>query len=129
MQLRSLARGLALNRIQYGAGLTLAPGLFGKAWLGSAAEDERTKVFGRALGARDLALGVGALLALDDADAARRWFAGHALADAADLVATLVAGHRIPTAPRLYALTMAAGSTAIAVAYAVAPDTQPATHD
>jgi hypothetical protein len=67
-----LARGLALNRISFGIGLTLAPGLYARTWVGSdAAREDTTKVLARALGARDLALGAGGLLALRAGDMER----------------------------------------------------------
>ena len=118
-----LARGLALNRISFGLGLVLAPSLYGRVWIGRrAARREPARVFARALGARDLALGAGALLTFDDPEAARRWFAAHAVADATDFLATLASGARIPAGPRLFTLSVAAASTAIAAAYAAAPD-------
>jgi hypothetical protein len=72
----------------------------------------------RALGARDLALGVGGLLALRAGDRARarRWFAAQGMTDAIDLLAT-VAARDVPLPARVFAATMAAGSTAIAAAY------------
>jgi hypothetical protein len=119
MDVTKLARGLALNRISFGAGLMLAPGLYARSWIGSGATDERTKVLARALGARDVALGAGGLLALREGDAerARRWFAAQGLTDAVDLVATLTA-RDLPLPGRIFAATVAAGSAAIAAAYA-----------
>jgi hypothetical protein len=119
MDVAKLARGLALNRISFGAGLILAPRLYARTWVGAdAADEESTKVFARALGARDLALGAGGLLALRDGDSerARRWFAAQGMTDAVDLVATLAA-RDLPLPARMFAATVAAGSTAIAAAY------------
>src|SRR4051812_46239959 len=120
MDVEKLARGLALNRISFGAGLILAPRLYGRTWIGSeGADDDRAKLLARALGARDLALGAGGLLALRDGDRerARQWFAAQGLSDAVDLVATVAAGRAVPLPARLFAATVAAGSTAIAAAY------------
>jgi hypothetical protein len=119
MTVEKLARGLALNRISFGAGLIVAPGLYARSWVGlDAAGEDTTKVLARALGARDLALGAGGLLALraGDGERARRWFAAQGLTDAVDLVATLAA-RDVPPAPRIFAAVMAAGSSAIAAAY------------
>jgi hypothetical protein len=119
MDVTRLARGLALNRISFGAGLILAPGLYARTWVGGdAAREDATKVLARALGARDLVLGAGGLLALREGDTerARRWFAAQGVTDAVDLVATLAA-RGIPLPARLFAAVMAAGSTAIAAAY------------
>jgi len=122
MDVAKLARGLALNRISFGAGLILAPGLYARTWVGSdAAGEDTTKVLARALGARDLALGTGGLLALKDGDAerARRWFAAQGVTDAIDFLAT-VAARDVPLPARLFAALMAGGSTAIAAAYVLA---------
>jgi hypothetical protein len=78
-------------------------------------------VLTRALGARDLALGAGALLAMhDDPRSARPWFAAHAVADGADLAATIAARDGLPRNGFLFALGMAGASTAIAVLGATA---------
>jgi hypothetical protein len=114
-----LARGLALNRISFGIGLILAPGLYARSWVGSdAASEDTTKVLARALGARDLALGAGGLLALraGDVERGRRWFAAQGTTDFVDLIAT-IAARDVPKPARIFAGTVAAGSTAIAAAY------------
>jgi hypothetical protein len=119
VNVEKLARGLALNRMSFGAGLILAPSVYARSWVGSdAAAQDTTQVLARALGARDLALGAGGLLALRQGDAqrARRWFAAQGMTDAVDLVATLVA-REVPLPARVFAAAMAAGSTAIAAAY------------
>jgi hypothetical protein len=119
---RALATGLAANRCAFGLGYLLAPRRTGTGWIGPAARRPATTVFTRALGARDLALGLGALGALragDDAQA-RTWMAAHALADGADLVATLAARRSLPAGALLFATAMAAGSTAVALAGATA---------
>ena len=88
----SLAEGLALNRVAFGAGLLLAPELNARTWVGAkAARRSGTKVFAQALGARDLVLGAGGLMALraGDTDRARQWFAAQGVTDAVDLLATL----------------------------------------
>jgi hypothetical protein len=120
MDLSRLAKGLALNRIAFGAGLILAPSLCARTWIGSAASDERAQVLARALGARDLALGAGGLLALREADSdrARRWFAAQGVADAVDLLATLAGGRAVPASGRVFAIAMAGGSAAVASTYA-----------
>src|SRR5437764_9543165 len=98
MTVRQLATGLALNRCAFGVGYLLAPARTGRGWIGAVAAHPATRVFTRALGARDLALGLGALRALcsgDDGEA-RAWLAAHALADGADLLATQAARRSLP---------------------------------
>jgi hypothetical protein len=124
MDVTTLARGLALNRISFGAGLILAPGLYARTWIGGlAADDDRARLLARAVGARDLALGAGGLLALraGDHDRAREWFAAQGITDAVDLVATIAAGRAVPLPARIFATIMAAGSAAIAAAYVRRP--------
>ena len=113
---QKLGRGLAINRMSFGAGLILAPGIYARAWVGTdAAREDTTKLLARALGARDLALGAGGLLALrsGDANRTRRWFAAQGVTDAVDLVAT-VAARDVPLPARVFAAVVAAGSTAVA---------------
>jgi hypothetical protein len=120
MDLATIARAQAVNRVALGAGLIAVPRLFARIWSGRAASDERARVLARGLGARDAALGVGGLLALRDGD--RRWaartFGAQAAADAVDLLAVLMARDRLGRSTRAVAGTMAAGSAGIAAAYA-----------
>jgi hypothetical protein len=120
MDVAALAKAQAVNRVAMGTGLMLAPGIFGRVWSASEARDERAKVLARALGVRDLALGAGGLLALREGDAgwARRAFAAQAAADAVDLAAILSAGRALPLTKRISGGLLAAGSAAVAAAYA-----------
>jgi hypothetical protein len=116
MNVRTAATALALNRMTFGARFVLQPEEAGRSWIGKAAASRpSTKVFAQALGARDLALGIGALVALrrGDDESARAWMAGHTLADGTDLAATLAARDALPTGPFLFAMAMAGASTAI----------------
>ena len=121
MLLRVLGGALSLNRIGFGIAYLVAPGRYGRSWIGRAARDPATQVFTRGHGARDIALGTGALAKLirgDDAGA-RAWFAGQALADGSDVVATVVAGKRLPRSGSRFALAIAGVSTAVGTAAAV----------
>jgi hypothetical protein len=120
MDVATLARAQAVNRIAIGAGMTLFPGLFGRVWAGGALSDKRARVLGRAVGARDLTLGLGGVLAQRDGDRewARRSFAAQALADTVDLLAILGAGDSLSRPVRLVGGSLAAGSAAVAAAYA-----------
>jgi hypothetical protein len=120
--IKPLAAGLALNRIAFGVGYLVAPERAAGAWVAQAAADRRTQVLVRALGARDLALGVGALRALAAADgSAQAWFGAHAVADATDLAATLAARDYLPRRNLRFASAIAGVSTAIALAATLAP--------
>jgi len=119
----TLARGLAINRIAFGLGYIAAPERTGKGWVGKAAEKGGATVLTRALGARDLVLGAGALWAMQRrAESARPWFAAHAVADATDLAATVAARDSLPRSGFRFALAMAGISTAIAVLGATSAD-------
>jgi hypothetical protein len=125
MVTRVLAHGLALNRVAFGARFLLQPSAAGPTWVGRRrARGPAAQLFVRALGARDLGLGVGALVALrrSDASEARRWMLAHTLADGADLVATLAAKDRLPGRPARFATLVAGASTAVAAWSAAALD-------
>jgi hypothetical protein len=120
VDLTTLARAETSSRVAIGAGLLVLPGVLGRLWAGAVAGDDRAQVLARAVGARDLALGAAAVVAQRDDDRAwtRRVFAAHAFADAVDLLAVLAPGSRVPLSSRLVAGTLAAGSAAVAAAYA-----------
>ena len=118
MEVRTLAQGLALNRVLFGLGFVLAP-RSARAWVGRAAEKPGARVLTRALGVRDLALGAGALAALGDGGSAKPWFAGQLAADMTDFAATWRVRDDLPGPAAAFALAMAAGSAAIAAAYVV----------
>jgi hypothetical protein len=119
---RSLVRLPALNRMLFGVGYLIAPGRMGGAWVGRQASKPQIHVLTRALGARDLVLGLGALVALSAGEEeARRWFTAHALADGTDLVATVIAREKLPSNRFRFATGMAGASTAIAVLGAARP--------
>jgi hypothetical protein len=91
MDARTLARQQALGRVVVGAGFTLAPGLAGNGWFGGDAHRPATQVAIRALGARDLAIGLGTAYTTGQGYGARPWLLAGILADATDLAATLKA--------------------------------------
>jgi uncharacterized membrane protein len=109
-----LGRGLALNQVGFGLGLLGSPGLYGRAWVGGWARDDRARVLARSVGARNVALGAGTLLALRRGEDARPWYAAHALAEAADVAVLLAAGSRVPLGARLTGAAMAAATAAVA---------------
>src|SRR3954470_507738 len=114
---RVLAGGLAVSRILFGATYLTRPEQAGPSWIGRAARKPGTQVMIRSQGARDVALGLGALWALvsrPPADA-RPWMAAHALADGADAAVTWIARERLPKRRARLALGVALGSTAVAL--------------
>jgi hypothetical protein len=117
---RGLAAALALNRTAFGLSYLLAPEQARKSWIGRAAAKPATQVIVRSQGARDVALGAGALRAVarGGAPELRGWMAGHALSDGADLVATWVARDRLPRRRARLAMAIAGVSTLVAAASA-----------
>lgn len=117
------ARGLALlvggARTALGVVALAVPGLVARPWIGESSRGPRAAVLGRALGGRDLALGVGTLLAHGEPAQLQRWAAAGALADAADVAATLVSFRTLPPRGRLAVLASAGGACLAGAAAAV----------
>jgi hypothetical protein len=116
-----LAIGLSLNRVGFGLVYLFAPGRGGQGWIGRVARDPATQVFVRGHGARDLALGAGAMVALlrRERRVACGWMTAQAIADGADVYATLASRRRLPSSAFRFALAMTCVSTVVAVASAV----------
>jgi hypothetical protein len=126
---RDLALSNARGRMAIGAALVVAPRLAGPMWIGDDANSRAVKLLARALGARDVALGLGTAVALDRGKPVRGWLEGAALADAVDLVATFAAGDSIPRGARRTVMLIAAASLATCAALARALDTPPGAHE
>jgi hypothetical protein len=109
---RELAIAHGRGRIAVGAALLVAPAA-ARGWIGPDAGRAGTKVFTRALGARDLALGLGVVIALDRGTPVRGWLEAGVLADVADFAATWLARHDIPPSGVAVTLAVAGGSTAL----------------
>jgi hypothetical protein len=112
-----MAQGVAGARVVFGAAFMLAPGLTGRVWVGRDADRPAVKLLTQAVGARDLATGLGALIAMSQGKPARGWMEAIALTDVADFVCGLLAKDRIPPASRAAVLVTAASAAAQA-AYA-----------
>jgi hypothetical protein len=125
VQARDLALSNARGRMAIGAALVLAPRLAGPMWIGRDADSRAVNVLARGLGARDLALGLGTAVALDRGAPVRGWLEGAALADAVDLVSTLLAGDSIPASKRRAVALIAGGSMIACAALARVVDELP----
>jgi hypothetical protein len=110
---RDLALAQARGRIAVGAAFFLAPGLAGRLWIGYEARRRAVKVLARAFGARDLAIGLGVVIALDRGAPVRGWLEAGALSDTMDFSASLLAGDSIPRDLRRFALALGGGSAAL----------------
>lgn len=78
-------------------------------WVGRARRDPAARLLARALGGRDLALGLGTLQALRAGGAVAPWVAAGGLADAGDVAATLLSWRHLPRWGRSAVLAAAAG--------------------
>ncbi len=130
---RYAAMAVAAGRVGLGVAALAWPAVPARPWVGSSADELGAQVFGRALGARDLALGLGALAAArrarDDPWPAGGWFAAGALSDALDVAVTAAMWPRLPRFTR-WLVAATAGGAAVAGAAgtlaALREDTPPA---
>jgi hypothetical protein len=107
--MRTLAGLISGGRFLFGVAFIAKPMLMERAWIGKQARVPGAQLLARAVGARDLALGLGGLQALPrDDGSARPWLAAAAICDAVDFGATWAAGRRIPRQARNGVLGIAA---------------------
>lgn len=118
--LRQGARAVAAGRVALGLTALAWPAVVARPWVGPAG-GVTGRVFGRALGGRDLALGLGALVALErQSDEASAWVAAGALSDALDVAASLASWRELPRLTRWLVLASAGGAAIAGAAGAVA---------
>jgi hypothetical protein len=120
MEPRDRALLHARLRIGVGAAFVLFPAIAGRMWIGSDAARRPVKVLARAFGGRDLAIGLGVVIALDRGTPVRGWIEAGALSDAIDTCASLLAGDSIHPALRWPAIAI--GATSAAAGGRLAPE-------
>jgi len=118
---------LAVGRVAMGVTALAAPSLIWRPWVGDT-RGVPAHVLGRALGGRDLALGLGALGALRAvppagaaagapvgaaAGTAGAWVGFGAVADSLDLVTTVAAWDELPSVGRWLIATTAGGAAVV----------------
>jgi hypothetical protein len=108
-QARRLAFANGVARSALGAVAMTVPALPLAPWVGDARQDRSVRLLARALGGRDLAVGLGTLLALRHDAPARGWLEAGGLADAGDVVATLTSFKALPRLGRWAVLAAATG--------------------
>lgn len=97
-------------RAVIGAGLAVDPQRLGRPWIGKEARRPRTQVALRGLGARDVALGGGTVVAALAEDDVLLWLCGGIVSDVADIAATLSERENVPRrGVRLTAVLAGAG--------------------
>jgi hypothetical protein len=109
------ARVVGLARVTLGVTAVVSPGLPLGPWVGRAASRARpVRLLARALGFRDVALGLGLLLALRRSAPARGWVEAGGLADLGDATLTLVSFRRLPAQGRWVVLAAAGAGALVA---------------
>lgn len=112
--------GFALSRVVFGIGAGLFPEKIGATWIGDSANEPGARTILRAMGLRDIALGIGATEAALR-DESGPWLAVALLADIGDVTATLLSAGRIPRSG-VITTTALAGSAAVAAGVLLAID-------
>jgi hypothetical protein len=97
VEARFVAVGLAQGRIAIGGVSLLAPGWTARTMTGSGGSGGVTSLYLRMVGARDIGLGLGTLIALGRGRPARGWLEASALVDALDAAACLLARDHLRT--------------------------------
>lgn len=120
---RLIARAVAIGRIGIGTVAVVAPTAATAPWVGPMAKERPVRLLARAMGGRDLALGIGALRALERSDEeARPWVALGGLGDTIDTLVTLFAFSRLPRWTRFAVLGSTAGAAVLSLRSAQALD-------
>ena len=121
--LRRGAVTVAAGRVAVGLTALAWPSVLARPWVGASADDLAARVFGRALGGRDVALGLGALAALQrpgaEPGSAAAWVAAGALSDALDVAASLASWRELPRMTRWLVAASAGGAAVTGAAAAL----------
>ena len=113
--MRALAGLISAGRFLFGVAFIARPKLMDRGWIGKQARLPGAQVLARAVGARDLALGLGGMQAVARNDgSAQPWLGAAAICDAVDFGASWVAGRGIP-APGAYRCARDSGGVLPAV--------------
>ena len=117
MNPKQLAQGVGIGRVVFGIGFITMPAWTGRIWIGEDSHRPAVKVLTQAIGARDLTMGLGALIAMRRGKPARGWLEAISLTDVVDFTCGLLAGDRIPRSSRAAVLVLA-GASALQAAVA-----------
>src|ERR671924_567432 len=112
--MRILAMLISIGRFLFGVAFIARPTLMDRAWIGKQARVPGAQLLARAVGARDLVLGLAGVQAVTRRDgSARRWLAAAGICDAVDFGATWTAGRTIPRQARNGVLAIASVSSVL----------------
>jgi hypothetical protein len=116
LDVKATTKAIAFARLALGGSYLLAPGPAMKLWPGRGGSTDDDEMMGRLLarsvGGRDVALAVGALLALSHDTPVRGWIEAASLADGVDALAIGIAFRHLP---RNRAVLMFAASLGTAI--------------
>ena len=101
------------GRIAYGLALIAAPARLTASWLGAASGQGGTQVAVRALGAREVLLHAGGVLAVLNDRPVRPWLAASIAGDLTDVAATAAASGAVPDDAPKKTAAVAGGSAAL----------------
>lgn len=96
MSPRTVARAIAAGRVAFGVGMLVAPRAVGRAWVGDDGDRPGASALVRALGVRDLVLGLIALHTVDHPQVGPRYQRTMVVCDAVDLLATVAVRDHVP---------------------------------
>jgi hypothetical protein len=113
MDFTTLALFLARTRLALGAAAVLAPGPSARVLTGRSQTVGVEPQLTRMVGCRDMALGLGTVIALDRGKPVRGWLEASAYADAGDFLAALLG--RKQMSQRAYVGTLAVTAAAVAL--------------
>jgi hypothetical protein len=119
---RILAASVLGLRIAYGVALIAAPARLTRRWLGPSGGTDPTKVALRGLGAREILLHTGGLIATVRGDAVRPWLAASVAGDVSDIVATAAGRRGLPDGAAPATLVVAGASALLSGAVAAVLD-------
>ncbi len=111
---RTTVAVLAL-RVAYGAGLVLAPTRLASRWLGLPAGAAPTQIPLRALGAREVVLHTGAVIAALRGTRLTPWLLGSVVGDLTDVMATAAGREQLPEGAFPATLAVGGGSALVSL--------------
>jgi len=109
---REQVRFLGIARAVIGGAMVLAPATSMRFWIGDERKEFGTRLITRAFGMREIAIGVGTVLAVDHDAPVRGWLEVGVLIDTSDALTTLLAYRKLPRVGRTL---VAAGAATAAV--------------
>jgi hypothetical protein len=114
MSPKAMAQVLGVGRAIVGTALLVAPGRAAAGWIGTeTAQQGGTQVMIRALGIRDLIMGVITLHTLNHPEVGPRWLRLGVVADVVDFSATVAARRELPAAGATLSAAVAGGAAVV----------------